>query len=737
MQNYYEILGVAKDASPQAIKRAYRKLAHKRHPDKKGGDSSAFHALALAYETLSDPDKRTTYDLSGATTRPQPPEPQPVDFNKTFKNFFGGRFTHTPSPNKAPEPKEKQQRAISTIAEEMLAEPTGSDRLKALCAEMNPVINQIGTVDTFPQIFVNHANEPALSKLFEHWAYARGDRLDKNVVRLLTQAVLALKPNHSPYLLLKGLSSLFGAHPDLLTPCREVLSIFAQYPSYNIAEALLNSWLDRHLFTQPDLNAVLSALSRTKNIEAIKKLCQAANRMMTRTPSLASSPSFFKIRTAEMKGSGMVPFLFAHGNRQEAADLFTKWISAQPDAFTFPDLTQLVEAFETNGVQTSFQTEAILKAFRVGLANDPHAITRIDIDKMEALCRQKGGLAQTELFPFLCRSSLSYFDPDRVTKAEFDAVLERYKRTDPLNDHDLFLSKRTMEQSYSLYRDKALRMIEEGKDLAAKVDPSDFLLRAPSSFPANDLAELYSAWLVRIPATRRRESLTKILPAIGNKASFAQALLPSMLTVLDDPAVAQEVDFFPMLKALPQPRFQNQLIDKVFDGPHPPDRKVLAATLFKSLLGTNGKLFLPLSRSPYLEMIEAKAPIAWREAVPASTLAAALLGQGSLGVEIVDKWVASSESPLTSDELTPFVEIFFTLPEEAPFYQIEAEFSKIEFLVGRNSKLASSIDWRKAPDHLLSDGAVKSFMRRHNLKHPRRIGLFIKRLIKKVFSFCP
>jgi DnaJ family protein A protein 2 len=60
--NYYDILGVDKDANEVDIKRAYRKLALKTHPDKNGGDDTMFKKINTAYETLSDSDKRHVYD---------------------------------------------------------------------------------------------------------------------------------------------------------------------------------------------------------------------------------------------------------------------------------------------------------------------------------------------------------------------------------------------------------------------------------------------------------------------------------------------------------------------------------------------------------------------------------------------------------------------------------------------------------------------------------------------------
>lgn len=67
MKNYYELLGVTKSASEAEIKSAFRKLAHKLHPDKKGGDEKKFKEVSEAYTVLSDKKKRAEYDTYGKT----------------------------------------------------------------------------------------------------------------------------------------------------------------------------------------------------------------------------------------------------------------------------------------------------------------------------------------------------------------------------------------------------------------------------------------------------------------------------------------------------------------------------------------------------------------------------------------------------------------------------------------------------------------------------------------------
>lgn len=64
-KDYYKILGVEKNSSKDDIKKAFRTLAHKYHPDKKGGDEAKFKEVNEAYSILSDDKKRAEYDSYG------------------------------------------------------------------------------------------------------------------------------------------------------------------------------------------------------------------------------------------------------------------------------------------------------------------------------------------------------------------------------------------------------------------------------------------------------------------------------------------------------------------------------------------------------------------------------------------------------------------------------------------------------------------------------------------------
>lgn len=113
-KDYYKILGVEKNASKEDIKKAFRTLAHKYHPDKNGGDASKFKEASEAYAVLSDDQKRAQYDQFGSNFQAGGAGGNPfegfdfsnfgfggdasfqnIDFGDIFGDFFGGGRART------------------------------------------------------------------------------------------------------------------------------------------------------------------------------------------------------------------------------------------------------------------------------------------------------------------------------------------------------------------------------------------------------------------------------------------------------------------------------------------------------------------------------------------------------------------------------------------------------------------------------------------------------------------
>ena len=91
-KDYYQILGISKEASTEEIRKAYRKLAHKYHPDK-GGDEKKFKEINEAYQILSNKEKKAQYDEFGQVFEGMPGGGfgQGWDFGSVWQNFARGR----------------------------------------------------------------------------------------------------------------------------------------------------------------------------------------------------------------------------------------------------------------------------------------------------------------------------------------------------------------------------------------------------------------------------------------------------------------------------------------------------------------------------------------------------------------------------------------------------------------------------------------------------------------------
>ncbi len=93
-KDYYAVMGIARDATQDEIKRAYRKLARKYHPDvsSEPDAETRFKEVGEAYEVLKDPEKRAAYDELGANWKTGQDFRPPPDWDEGFE-FHGGGFT--------------------------------------------------------------------------------------------------------------------------------------------------------------------------------------------------------------------------------------------------------------------------------------------------------------------------------------------------------------------------------------------------------------------------------------------------------------------------------------------------------------------------------------------------------------------------------------------------------------------------------------------------------------------
>jgi curved DNA-binding protein len=122
MTDAYKILGVARDATDDQIKKAYRSMASKHHPDK-GGDTAKFQEVSSAYETLSDPNKRHLHDNPQQFDRGARSGPDNFEFsfnaggdvNDIFSQFFSQRGSNPSQQHQPQQRRNKDLRINITI----------------------------------------------------------------------------------------------------------------------------------------------------------------------------------------------------------------------------------------------------------------------------------------------------------------------------------------------------------------------------------------------------------------------------------------------------------------------------------------------------------------------------------------------------------------------------------------------------------------------------------------------
>ena len=127
-RDYYAVLGVAKTATPDDIKKAFRALAMRYHPDRNPDDIDAdrrFREAVEAYETLSDPEKRQRYDRLGPLYRPDGKPPSPEDLKAAVSEALSGLFLK----RRPDDPGEDLRYTLSVTLEEVAG---GGERMVTL-----------------------------------------------------------------------------------------------------------------------------------------------------------------------------------------------------------------------------------------------------------------------------------------------------------------------------------------------------------------------------------------------------------------------------------------------------------------------------------------------------------------------------------------------------------------------------------------------------------------------------
>ena len=119
MASPYEALGLQKGCSDGDVKKAYRKLALKHHPDKPSGNAEEFKKIQGAYDILSDPQKRQNFDQFGNPDGPPQGNPFAGGMPDIFSQMFGGKpFQHQQAQNQGPKRRNDAQHELGISFED-------------------------------------------------------------------------------------------------------------------------------------------------------------------------------------------------------------------------------------------------------------------------------------------------------------------------------------------------------------------------------------------------------------------------------------------------------------------------------------------------------------------------------------------------------------------------------------------------------------------------------------------
>ena len=220
---HYETLGIARTASPEEIKRAYRKLASQYHPDK-GGDTAKFQEIEEAYRVLSDPEKRAQYDN---------PQPNNIHFNfnngdinldDIFSKFgFGNPFANHPN-FRQQERRNKDIRAdIQCNLSDVLNPQTKTLRIKTSNDQIHTVDITIpqgitsGTTIKYPGLGDNMFSNLARGDLYINVRVINNSEFEINGLDLITSLTIsvfdAILGSEQTVVGLDGKQFLIKTHP--------------------------------------------------------------------------------------------------------------------------------------------------------------------------------------------------------------------------------------------------------------------------------------------------------------------------------------------------------------------------------------------------------------------------------------------------------------------------------------------------------------------------------------------